>query len=434
MVYSQICEWLNDFIEADPPSELFDTWDCTEWVEDSEVLELFAEVVLPSFKTKKAKDDSEQILHTLIWEYYTFRKAEALKKYTYDSMAFERLKKLESVPQHTGEWLSEKSELLTASEFSAVIGDGSERNAILKSKTFKRLRNESEEMQQTVFLTGIKLPPMAWGHRFEPVVRSIYEALSGNTVYCGLGRARHPTLTKLAASPDGVISNGSLLEIKAPISRELEKDTVPYEYYCQMQIQMEVCDVGIAEYCECRFKTGDNFTDSVADVPSFVGSLVVFGVPNNYTTWKYLYSPLYPDTKEGRLNAINWKPHPENEENDNLSSSTDSECQQCSLNINKENGNAEFLPCIRCMNPGHVILEKKVWQIEAWQNIKVLRNPRWWSLVGLPEYNRFFKDVAAARADPMFLRPNDFNQRISTGGALFVDEDELYGDVKNTVG
>lgn len=431
MVYSQICEWLNDFIEADPPSELFDTWDCTEWIEDSEVIGLFNEVVLPTFKTKKAKDDSDQILHTLIWEYYTFRQAEALKKYTYDSMAYERLKNLESVPQHTGEWLSEKTELLTASEFSSIIGDGAERNNILRAKSIKSLRNETEEMQQTVYLTssGGKLPPMAWGHRFESVVRSLYEVISGNTVYCGLGRVRHPKLAKLAASPDGVISNGSLLEIKAPISRELEKDTVPHEYYCQMQIQMEVCDVGIAEYCECRFKTGDKFTESVAGMPPFVGALVVFGVPNNYNTWKYIYSPLYPDTKEGRLNAMNWKPA--EEENENLSNTSDSDCQQCSLNINKENGNAEFTPCVRCMNPGHVILEKKVWQIEDWQNIKVLRNPRWWSLVGLPEYNRFFKDVAAAKADPMFLRPNDFPQKI--GGALFVDEDELYGVKKNTI-
>lgn len=438
MVYSQICEWLNDFIEADPPSELFDTWDCTEWIEDSEILGLFNELVIPTFKTKKAKDDSDQILHTLIWEYYLFRREEAFKKYTYDSVAFDRLKSLKSVAQHSEEWLSEKSDLLTASEFSSIIGDSTERYHILREKTFKKLKSENQEAQgqQTVCLTSSsgKIPPMYWGHRFEPVVRSLYEALSGNTVYCGLGRVRHSSLTKLAASPDGVISNGSLLEIKAPISRELEKDNIPYEYYCQMQIQMEVCNVGIAEYCECRFKTGDKFSDTVTDAPSFVGAIVVYGVPNNNSTWRYIYSPLFPDTKDGRLNAEMWKPDIDLEEKDqaNISNSSDSDCQQCTLNINKDTGNAEFMPCFRCLNPGSVVLEKKLWQIEDWQNIKVLRNPRWWSIVGLPEYNRFFKDVAAAKADPMFLRPNDFPQRIATG-ALFVDEDELYGDVKNTI-
>ena len=433
MVYSQICEWLNDFIEADPPSELYDTWDCTEWIEDSEIIGLFNEVVIPTFKTKKAKDDSDQILHTLIWEYYNFRREEALKRYTYDSSVFDRLKNVVSVPQHTSEWLSEKYELLTASEFSSIIGDGAERHNILRTKSVKRLRSENEETQQNVCLTSSsgKLPPMLWGHRFEPVVRNLYEAISGNSVYTGLGRLRHPKLTKLAASPDGVISNGSLLEIKAPISRELEKDTVPYEYYCQMQIQMAVCDVGIAEYCECRFKTGDKFTDSVNGMPPFVGALVVYGVPNNINTWQYIYSPLYPDTKEGRLNALNWKP--DVDETDNASNSADADCQSCTLNINKDNGNAEFAPCMKCMNPGSVILEKKVWQIEDWQLIKVLRNPRWWSIVALPEYNRFFKDVNAAREDPMFLRPNDFPQKISTGGPLFVDEDTLYGNVKNTI-
>jgi hypothetical protein len=436
MVYSQICEWLNDFIEADPPSELYDTWDCTEWIEDSEVVGLFNEVVIPTFKTKKARDDSDQILHTLIWEYYTFRREEALKRYTYDSSVFDRLKNVASVPQHSSAWLTEKYDLLTASEFSSIIGDSAERNNILRAKTVKRLRSENDENEQkqiNVCLTSSsgKIQPMMWGHRFEPVVRKLYETISGNTVYTGLGRLRHPTLTKLAASPDGVISNGSLLEIKAPITRELEKDNVPYEYYCQMQIQMAVCDVGIAEYCECRFKTGDTFSDTVAGVPPFVGALAVFGVPNNMNTWQYIYSPLYPDTKEGRLNALSWKP--DVDDTDKSSSSADSECQSCSLNINSENGNAEFTTCNKCMNPGSVILETKVWQIEDWQVIKVLRNPRWWSLVGAPEYHRFFKDVAAAKADPMFLKPNDFSLKNSGGGALFVDEDELYGDVKNTV-
>jgi hypothetical protein len=425
MVYSQICDWLNDFVEADPPDELLDTWDCTEWIEDSEIINLFNETILPSFKTKKAQVDCDQILHTLIWEYYNFRRAEALNKYVYDKNAFERLKKVSSVPQHSTQWLEEKSQLLTASEFSRILKDGAERINIIREKT---IRNAIENEQQTVFVSTSsgKLQPMAWGHRFEPVIRKIYEAISGNSVYTGLGRVRHSTLNYLAASPDGVISNGSLLEIKAPISRELEKDSIPYDYYCQMQIQMEVCDIGIGEYCECRFKTGDNFTDSVNGMPLYVGALVVYGVPNNITTWKYIYSPLFPDTKEGRLNAIQWKP--EVEDCDFSTSSVDSDCQQCTLNINDTNSDAEFIPCASCLHPGSVILEKKIWQIEDWQTIKVMRNPRWWSIVGLPEYNRFFKDVNAVKADPLFLRPNEnFTFRKSKPTALFVDEDELYG-------
>jgi hypothetical protein len=427
MVYSQICEWLNDFVEAEPPEELVDTWDCTEWIQDSEIIEMFKEHVLPTYKTKKARDDSEQILLSLIWEYYLFRQASALNKYVYNVGDYERLKALPSVPQQSAEWLLEKYDLLTASEFSSILTDGLERNDLIREKTRKRIRSVGDG-QQTVFLTSTsgKLPPMAWGHRFEPVVRKIYEATTSTSVYTGLGRVRHPDLDYLAASPDGVISTGSLLEIKAPISRDLEKDIIPYDYYCQMQIQMEVCDVGICTYCECRFNSGDAFTEisSVEGLPAFVGALAVYGVPNNSSTWKYIYSPLFLDTKEGRLNALAWTPSV-------LApcDTTDTECEQCVVEMNNITGDDEIVLCERCMHDDYVVLEKKVWQIIDWQTIKVLRNKRWWTTVGFPGYNRFTKDVDAAKADPMFLTPRDSGRHALQ--PMFVDEDTLYN--KNTI-
>lgn len=427
MVYSQICEWLNDFVEADAPEELIDTWDITEWIQDSEIIEIFSDHVLPTFKTKKGREDSEQILLSLIWEYYLFRRAVALNKYVYNVGDFERLKALPSVPQQSAEWLLEKYDLLTASEFSAILNDCLERNDLIREKIRKRIRSV-DGGQQTVFLSNSagKLPPMAWGHRFEPVVRKIYEATTSTTVYMGLGRVRHPTLGLLAASPDGVISTGSLLEIKAPISRDLEKDDIPFDYYCQMQIQMEVCDVGICTYCECRFKSGDTFTESAAleGLPAFVGALAVYGVPNNSSTWKYIYSPLFLDTKEGRLNALAWTPSV-------LAPciTTDAECEHCVVEMNNLTGDDEIVLCEKCMYNDYVVLEKKVWQIEDWQTLKVLRNKRWWATVGFPGYTRFIKDVDAAKADPMFLTPRDSSRH--TLQPMFVDEDTLYN--KNAI-
>jgi len=71
MVYSQICSWLQDQIETDEaPEELLDTWDLTEWLYESEIMELFSEVVLPMYKLKKTREDATQIVTSLIWEYY----------------------------------------------------------------------------------------------------------------------------------------------------------------------------------------------------------------------------------------------------------------------------------------------------------------------------------------------------------------------------
>ena len=42
-------------------------------------------------------------------------------------------------------------------------------------------------------------------------------------------------------------------EIKSPISRTLDY-SVPTSYWCQMQLQAEVCDVDVVEYVEIKFE------------------------------------------------------------------------------------------------------------------------------------------------------------------------------------
>ena len=71
-----------------------------------------------------------------------------------------------------------------------------------------------------------------------------------------VGRFIHPTDPRLAASPDGIILKAAdptrscrLIEIKCPISREITK-TIPFDYWCQMQIQMEVTNLFECEYVE----------------------------------------------------------------------------------------------------------------------------------------------------------------------------------------
>ena len=357
MVYSQICTWLEDFLE--PPEELLDVWDLTEWLEESEIIEVFTETVIPAFKNKRSRDDSVDILHALLWEYYLFRRSQALCSIVYSDSEIARVKALSSCTQHSVEWHLEKNNLLTASEFSSVLNSG--RVALLRSKTYP-----VDFSVQTVVLTRDKrIQASSWGNRYEPVVRAIYEKVTGSTVFSGIGRVRHSILTQLAASPDGLIVSGpkigSLIEIKAPVSRDLEEDTVPYEYYCQMQVQMEVLDINSVDYCECRLVAIESWAIKLSG-PPFIGAVAVVGQLENSSTWSYVYSPLFPNTEEGRLDLLKWMPE----------------------------GNC---------------LEKQTWGIQDWQIITVPRNKRWWANIGLPEYMRFIKDLQEARADPMFLRP-----------------------------
>jgi hypothetical protein len=98
---------------------------------------------------------------------------------------------------------------------------------------------------------------MGWGIRFEPVVKQLLEHIDGSKI-CELGRITHSETPTLAASPDGIIEEstnsdqiGRLVEIKCPYSRTIGGE-IPYEYWIQMQVQMEVTDVDECEYVEAE--------------------------------------------------------------------------------------------------------------------------------------------------------------------------------------
>lgn len=378
MVYSQICSWLDDFVDGNSPEELLDVWDLTEWIEESEIISLFEDCVLPTYKNKKSRDDATSILKSLIWEYYLFRQSNSMKQINCDISGLIRVKNLTSCSQHSLNWHLEKYDLLTASEFFDTFGSTAARNNLIKAKVIKPLTDGITP--QTVFLSrDERLPATCWGNKYECVVRDIYSKVTGCTVFSGLGRIRHPTLANLAASPDGIVESGSragrLLEIKAPISRQLEDEIIPAQYYCQIQIQLEVCNLEVADYCECKLEIVKNgLWKTEKDVPLLIGAVGVIGNADDYTSWKYVYSPLYENTISGREMVNSWVPD----------SSTP-------------------------------VLELSCWQITEWQIITVKRNHRWWSSEGLPDYYRFWKDVYSARRNPSCLVDD-----VPTG-PLFID-------------
>jgi putative phage-type endonuclease len=101
---------------------------------------------------------------------------------------------------------------------------------------------------------------MHWGQKYEPLSVMIYEAKYGTKVE-DFGCIQHPIYKFLGASPDGIVINkesqryGRMLEIKNPVSREITG--IPKkEYWTQMQLQMEVCDLDECDFLETKFKEG----------------------------------------------------------------------------------------------------------------------------------------------------------------------------------
>ena len=163
------------------------------------------------------------------------------------------------VEQRTSEWYKETKNIITASEISAIWKTPRARAALVMSKV-----GEAAEIsvKRNSAFPRAKTGPMDWGVRYEPVVKQILETTLGAKIQ-ELGRIRHRSHPRVAASPDGLIVEaadpklvGTLVEIKCPPTRVIN-DKIPFDYWCQMQLQMEVCDRPSCEFVEVKFKELD---------------------------------------------------------------------------------------------------------------------------------------------------------------------------------
>ena len=160
------------------------------------------------------------------------------------------------VEQRTPEWYQETRNMITASEVATVFKSGRTRGQLVMSKASP----PAERFIASLAVPKASTGPMDWGVRYEPVVKEFLENSLKAKIH-DLGRIRHRTNPKIAASPDGlfVVSEtapelvGRLVEIKCPSTRVIKDGEIPFEYWCQMQLQMEVCGVDACEFVEAKF-------------------------------------------------------------------------------------------------------------------------------------------------------------------------------------
>ena len=103
--------------------------------------------------------------------------------------------------------------------------------------------------------------PRTWGVKYEPVSVMIYEHKYHTVVKNDYGCIPHCQYSFIGASPDGINVGyernpekyGRMLEIKNIFNRDI--DGIPIEdYWIQMQIQMECCNLMECDFLETRFK------------------------------------------------------------------------------------------------------------------------------------------------------------------------------------
>ena len=127
--------------------------------------------------------------------------------------------------------------------------------------------NEVEAKDQFAVSRGEKVgSSLHHGIKYEPLSAMIYE-IEYNTKIDDFGCITHTKYPFIGASPDGINIDentdryGRMLEIKNITNREI--NGIPKEeYWVQMQIQMETCDLDECDFVETRFKeyeSEDNF-------------------------------------------------------------------------------------------------------------------------------------------------------------------------------
>lgn len=88
-------------------------------------------------------------------------------------------------------------------------------------------------------------PAMAHGVDTEPQARAAYEWHTNATVV-EVGFIKHPTIEMAGASPDGLVNDDGLLEIKCPTTAThldtLLGGSIPAKYITQMMWQMRCCE------------------------------------------------------------------------------------------------------------------------------------------------------------------------------------------------
>jgi putative phage-type endonuclease len=173
------------------------------------------------------------------------------------------------VVQRTQEWFTSRKMRVTASEICSVLGVNpyKSRNVYWKEK-LSVVRNEPEKERKTSWISE-------WGVRYEPVVQKIVRQNfrqkynipwdDPNEVLFEYGMVKHPTLSFLGASPDGILADGTMIEIKCPPTRVIEKDEVVPYYYSQMQLQMECCELDVVDFIECKFYEYQTYSSFITD-------------------------------------------------------------------------------------------------------------------------------------------------------------------------
>ena len=170
--------------------------------------------------------------------------------------------------QRTKEWYEFRHNLITASNAYKAFENQKVKNQLIYEKC--QPLNPSlykEEIKEVVMVNTNTT--LHWGQKYEPLSVKIYEHMYDTKIE-DFGCIQHKTYLFIGASPDGINVDphskryGRMLEIKNIVNREI--NGIPKkEYWIQMQLQMEVCELDECDFLETKFTEYPDYTSFLCD-------------------------------------------------------------------------------------------------------------------------------------------------------------------------
>jgi putative phage-type endonuclease len=281
--------------------------------------------------------------------------------------------------QRSDEWYIFRRSTLTASNIYKIFQSDYSQSQLIVEK--------SEPIDVNKFKVTNLSSPLHWGQKYEPVSLLYYEHIN-NTKVSQFGCIPHAKYSYIAASPDGIVCDesselyGRMIEIKNVVSREI--NSIPkMEYWIQMQLQMEVCNLNECDFLETKFTEYLNEEEYLEDVSSTCYRGFIMQFYNNGEVY-YEYPPF-------TLNAIH-----SNEYN----SWTNTQL------IN---------------NSSKSYVSNIYWKLEVVSCILVLRNNLWFKNA-LPYIEIFWNNLVVERDS------GAYKERLSTKQKLKREHDKIVSD------
>ncbi len=223
------------------------------------------------FYTEDAEDEMEEIIEHTKEDFFkhfmpprSYPESIILQEPDYDFIdkQIDILRKKPQPIQRTKEWYEFRHNLITASNAYKAFESQSMQNQLIYEKckplneTLYIDHEHSEDDIKEVTVVNVNTT-LHWGQKYEPLSVKVYEHYYGTKIE-DFGCIQHEKYTFLGASPDGINVDkkteryGRMLEIKNIVNRVI--NGIPKkEYWIQMQLQMEVCDLDECDFLETKF-------------------------------------------------------------------------------------------------------------------------------------------------------------------------------------